>query len=358
MKVVYSVQVSLGKGFGYTAQQQVEALSNNLVLYKIITPEIIGNFSDDFEFDKKASELLSKVDIKEEQLAEKLKQASYMTELVGDIFIGWGNACLEQLKEAKSLGMKTIVNRASTHIEFQEKILVAEGLKLDPESVKRQLEEYELADKILVPCNFIKETFPEKLRYKVKIIPFGVDLEKFNYKPKNTTDKYIVLSVMNNPVRKGLKYLLSAWEQLKLVNAELRIIGCEPPVDYKIPSDVTFIRYVPDIIKEYQNASVFCLPSLEEGQALVISEAMACGTPVIITNHCGYNDIIMESSGYDGKEGEIIGIRNIKELMGNIYHYYIYRNELKEMGKEARKTIEKYPWSKFQYKFIKFLKEI
>jgi len=333
MRVSYSCQTPLGEGFAIIAKYQVKAIESYPYegLCQLITPEVFEQKLDDIEFDKKASQLLN--------------ENCYT-------FVGWSNACLEQLKRAKELGMKTILNRASTHIRNQEKILKEEGLQLDQKSIERQIKEYELADYIFVNSADIIESFKEyspELVDKIRVINNGVDLNKFKPDYSLKSDKFIVLTTMSNLTRKGFKYLLQAWINLNLENAELRVMGCFIP-NIK---NIKFLGWISeeDKIKEFQQASVFCLPSLEEGQALSVNEAMACGTPVIISDKCGFNQIL-------NKE-DIIPAKNVEILKDKILYYYKHREECLNKGKEARKLIEKIGgWERYKKEFLELLKKL
>ncbi|MHC5731280.1 MAG: glycosyltransferase family 4 protein, partial [Nostoc sp.] len=110
-------------------------------------------------------------------------------------------------------------------------------------------------------------------------------------------------------VRKGVHYLIKAWEELQLPQAELMLVGVnEFPETWlsQLPEGVNYIPSVPHttLNQYYSNANVFVFPSLVEGFGLVLLEAMACGIPVITTTHTAGPDIIT-----DGTEGFIVPIR-------------------------------------------------
>ena len=106
-----------------------------------------------------------------------------------DIVIGWSSQCRATLAAAKRLGMIAIVERGSTHIQWQHQELVNEaklsGLDVEvphPRSIEQELAEYESADYIAVPSSFVARTFiaagvPET---KLLINPYGVDLSLFS----------------------------------------------------------------------------------------------------------------------------------------------------------------------------------
>lgn len=58
-----------------------------------------------------------------------------------------------------------------------------------------------------------------------------------------------------------------------------------------------FILVAPnyDVLKFYQNASVFCLPSFREGYPNVIIEAMSCGLPILCSNVCENPYIVVDN---------------------------------------------------------------
>ena len=124
-----------------------------------------------------------------------------------------------------------------------------------------------------------------------------VDLKRFTPRstqaPKDNTFRLLYLA-FTTPL-KGLHYLLDAWEQAKLPNAELLIVGGFS----SMPSELrewyeSRIRKNPSIVlapgtdepeKYYWQSSAFVFPTLTEGFGKVTLEAMACGIPVITTEH-------------------------------------------------------------------------
>ena len=90
----------------------------------------------------------------------------------------------------------------------------------------------------------------------------------------------------------------------------------------------------------YSQASVFVLPSVEEGSALVSYEAMACGRPIIVTQNVG-------SVARDGIDGFVIPIRNVDALKEKILFFYEHPDKITEMGVNARKRAEQFSWQSY-----------
>ncbi len=75
----------------------------------------------------------------------------------------------------------------------------------------------------------------------------------------------------------------------------------------------------------YRGADIFVYPSLHEGSALAIGEALASGLPVITTANAG-------SVVRDGEEGYIVPIRDVEALMDRILTLYLDREPLGSPG--------------------------
>lgn len=275
-----------------------------------------------------------------------------------DIFHSW-NHPVKCLLKAKKLGAKTIIEGASAHYNVTNKIYLEEykkfGIKYKPMdrwTLKKIDNEIKNCDYIFVPSEFAEKSYIEQGINKNKLIkiPFGVDIKKF--KPKQKKDSiFRAIYVGRISLEKGIQYLLEAWSSLELKNAELLLCGRVMPnirkiVDkYKNNKTIKLLGHV-NPIKYYQNSDIFIFPSLQEGSALVTYEAMACGLPLITTSNSG-------SVAREGKDGFIIPIRNIKQLKEKIKYFYDNPNEIKRMGKNARKRAEKYTWEKYGERVVK-----
>lgn len=104
------------------------------------------------------------------------------------------------------------------------------------------------------------------------------------------------------------------------------------------------------LIKLYQNATIFVLPSYSEGLPTTLLEAMSCGIPVIATSIDGVLDVIEHD-----KNGILIPPRS-PEKMYQAITYLLDNDEIRsQMGYEARQIIEnKYNWENLSNIFIKY----
>ncbi len=97
-----------------------------------------------------------------------------------------------------------------------------------------------------------------------------------------------VLGVGTLEPRKNLQRLVDAW---RLLGSERRLVlaggagwGEQPGLD---DAGITLPGYVPDgaLPALYRGAAVYVYPSLFEGFGMPVLEAMASGTPVVVSNH-------------------------------------------------------------------------
>ncbi len=145
----------------------------------------------------------------------------------------------------------------------------------------------------------------ERYRDKIVVIPVGVDADRFKPIKGIKKNKNIVgfLSVLDEYHRyKGLDYLLRAIAQAKEKIPDIKLLvggsGALLP-EYKrmakelgIAQNVEFLGFVPEdrLVEFYNKLDVFVLPSTsreQEGFGIVAVEALACGTPVIVTDVVG-----------------------------------------------------------------------
>jgi len=279
-----------------------------------------------------------------------------------DILVGWSGFSRKCFIKAKKFNCIKILERGSSHIKFQHKILTDEykslGIKPNIPSgkmIKKEIEEYDLADFICVPSQYVKETFIKYGIKKDKIIkiPYGVDLKEFCVveSKKRKDNKFRIISTGSISVRKGSHYLLEAFKELSLPNSELIFVGSFDPDFKKIIkrySNIKNIRFIKkqkqELLKNFYNDSdIFVICSIEEGLAMVQAQAMACGLPVICTTNTGGSEIID-----DNINGYIIPIKDTQSLKDRIKKLYNDRRKLKQMSKSAyEKANNELSWEKY-----------
>ena len=219
--------------------------------------------------------------------------------------------------------------------------------------VKRVLKD---ADAVITAS---KATFKEVYRIvgkidRVHLIPNGVDTERFNpnldrsyirRKLKIGEDSVVVFALRSHAPRYGLEYLIRAVPMvIKKRHDVVFVIGGDGPLKKyheRLAADlgvkIIFTGKIPcsEVPYYYAMSDIVVVPSLQEAFGLVVSEAMACGKPVIGTNVGGIPDQII-----DGYNGFLIPPRNAKEIAEKILWLVENPEEAKRMGMNGRKVVE------------------
>ncbi|OGL42376.1 MAG: hypothetical protein A2161_19010, partial [Candidatus Schekmanbacteria bacterium RBG_13_48_7] len=318
-KVIFSIGAKLGAGgIGDTGYYIARELLRFNLLSKVICLE---NYKDDIP-----CELIDKVGFQKirEQIVRFLYKipllntnTSTLSYLFNDnlfdftaskkiqscsIFYGWNHHSLFSIRKAKKMGADIILEAPTSHICFMEDALKQEyekySVNLNPETRilrKKTIQELIETDIIITPSEFAKNTF---IQYgipseKLHVMPYGVDSAFFHPIPLQKDKVFRILFVGAYGLLKGLQYLLQACKELNLKNAELILCGWMKedmiPILKKYQNTYTSKGFLnKDSLRSlYQQSDVLVMPSLAEGSALAVYEAMACGIPVIVTPNSG-----------------------------------------------------------------------
>jgi starch synthase len=271
------------------------------------------------------------------------------------IFHACTGFCLTSLRAAKRHGAVTLVDIGTRHPRAWRQSAIEEchrfgvddqeGAAMLPEVLLRRMDrEFETCDHILVPSNVSRQSFAERgLEKKTIVVLTGVDSNFFSPPPPLEKPIFRVCFVGRVQMAKGVAYLLQAWKRLALPNAELVLVGEVRPAARSVlhsyaDSTVRFAGILPppEVAKIYAGSDLLAFPSVSEGLAEVVLEAMATGLPVVATDLSGANDCLE-----NGKEGIIVPARDVEAMADAILWCYQHRDESRAMGKAARARIER-----------------
>lgn len=171
---------------------------------------------------------------------------------------------------------------------------------------------YRFADYIVpnshTQTRFIAKHYPH-LQKKLRCITNFVDTEKFcPAQVKESNDPLQILTVARIMPQKNVINYIKAIKRLVcngIDNFTIKWVGqslgdlyyseCIQCVkDNKLEEYIEFIPQNSNVINYYQNADIFCLPSIYEGFPNVVCEAMSCGMPILCADVCD-NPIIVEN---------------------------------------------------------------
>jgi glycosyltransferase involved in cell wall biosynthesis len=285
------------------------------------------------------------------------------------------DGALATFKEAKKRGLVCIYDLPIAYFEKVRSLLKFEaerlpewaptlggGLSDSQEKLDRKAAEIELADIVIGPGKFVLESIPEWAKTKKQIMsPFGSpqSFEASNFRRADVETRPLrVLFVGSMGQRKGLGDLFNAIHLLNRSDVELVVLGSPilPIEFYKEQlSNFVFEKSRPhaDVLKLMQSCDVFCLPSIAEGRALVIQEAMSQGLPIIITPNTGGEDLVIE-----GNTGFLVPIRSPEKIAEKINWFAENRDQIPEMGMKARELAETLSWQKYGDRIVSGIKEL
>jgi glycosyltransferase involved in cell wall biosynthesis len=227
-----------------------------------------------------------------------------------DIIHAWPLGALETLKAAAHLGIPTVLERPNAHTGFAMEIVQKEcdrlGVALPPDhehahngkKLRKEEEEYSLATRLLCPSDFVVKTFLDKGFAKEQLVRhmYGYD-EKVYYpgrEPRESNRGLTMLFVGVCAVRKGLHYALEAWLRSPASKDGTFLIAGEflPAYQEKLASmlahpSIRVLGHRKDVPELMRKADILVLPTIEEGSALVTSEARGCGCVLLVSEAAG-----------------------------------------------------------------------
>lgn len=216
------------------------------------------------------------------------------------------------------------------------RLLIAEG----EATAQRKEQEYALADMIVANSTYVAGTFVTHgiAEQKIVAIPTGCPpLDSVGGRAGGGTGPLRFLYVGTLSLRKGVPYLLDAWRQVRPGgNAELWMVGSReiPLPTARMPEPG--VRYLGQLSKDalahvYREADVLVLPTVCEGMAHVVLEALSYGLPIITTLESGCADFITQ-----GENGWLIPSRNSEALGSALAEALTRRGQLAAMGRVSR----------------------
>ena len=284
-----------------------------------------------------------------------------------DLFHGWSGECARSLGQAKRRGVPSVIEIPTWHRHTGKqkpaRLTKSERERAETRGwaglknrllVPRQqvLEEYDLADLILVLSEKAEETFlaagvpAEKLFRHHR----GVDIERFTpaEKPPEIFRAIFVGALIQ---RKGVHHLLEVWHRLKLKDAELVLVGSlhdemRPWLDEFGGGNVRLAGFVSHVEELYRSAAVHIFPSSCEGSAKATYEAAACGLPQIVTRESG--DVVQ-----DGMNGIIIPPDDPDALAAAIERLHADRDLCARLGASGRERVaDNFTWEHFRARLL------
>lgn len=229
--------------------------------------------------------------------------------------------------------------------------------------MERHREELQLTDAFLVPSSFVRESLVRCGVDEARIftIPYGANVSDAVTRQTPAAGEPVrFLFVGGVNANKGVPLLLDAFTELPVGTATLTLTGRFDPNAWfvrqaRAMQGITLTGSVPHerMREAYAAADVFVLPSLTEGLSLAGVEAMACGLPIICTDHTGVNDYVRE-----GESGFVVPAGDVRALAEKLRWCIDHRDRLPEMGTAARAAVSGLTWEHYEQNAAKAITEI
>ena len=225
-----------------------------------------------------------------------------------------------------------------------------------------------------VESSYYYSSLPDLDTSKLIYIPNGLNIEEYCKLPEKGAFKkkysinendLVILSLGRIHEIKGLNILIEAYSNLVKFYDNIKLIIAGPDDGYlkklkelvenlNLSDQIIFTGplYEQEKIKAYVDADIFVLSSMYESFGNVVFEAIACGTPVIITDRCGVSDIVKNEAGFV--------IEYDPSQLFNALNVLLSDQELRErLGENGIKMVNDYfAWNKIAHSFENIYKNI
>lgn len=214
----------------------------------------------------------------------------------------------------------------------------------------------DISDIYLCPSQSVADDLAELPGFdpmRVRIVPYGTSgVVRVRPQP----ERGHVLFAGSGSVNKGLPYLAQAASLLRQQRSDVKIFvagDASPAVRERFETrDLTFLGHLDRhaMASAFSRADVFCLPSLSEGSATSVYEALAHGLPVVTTRASG-------SVVRDGVEGLIVPARDPGAIAGAITSIVCDRKRRDVMSVAAAAAADRYNEERCGSAFLDVVRE-
>ena len=156
---------------------------------------------------------------------------------------------------------------------------------------------------------------------RVVVLPASVDPARV--RATGQAPRYDVVTASQLISRKRLHELLRAAAVVRATHPGLRVaIAGRGPLDAELAAEaerlgiadaVDFLGFVEDVESVYADARIFALPSQREGLSIAMTEAMAAGVPVVVTDIGEARDVVVH-----GRNGFLFEVGDVEAMAAHI----------------------------------------
>lgn len=207
---------------------------------------------------------------------------------------------------------------------------------------------------------------------QVTMIPNGIDPEGFREDDDaafrrrfNLPDAPFILFLGRLAPIKGPDLLLDAFLGIAAAHPDIQLVYAGPDggmldslrtsvTDSDCANRVHFIGPVSgaDKSRALHAATLMAIPSRHEAMSIVVLEAGICGTPVLLTDRCGFNEVATKGGG-------LVVAANPPSLRAGLTNLLVQHDHLRTMGNALRNfTTENFLWDSIIKRYIALFEQL
>jgi glycosyltransferase involved in cell wall biosynthesis len=279
-----------------------------------------------------------------------------------DIIHTWPDAALETLRTARRLGIPTVLERPNAHTRYAYEAVNRESRRLGiilpagneyafkPKVLEKEEKEYELANFLLCPSDFVVQTFIDQRYPREKLLRHQYGYDERDYysdplRPPDANRGITMLFAGDCAVRKGVHLALEAWlnspahrDGKFLIAGKFLPAYAEKLAPMLAHPSVEVLGFRNDVPELMRKSDLFVLPSIEEGSALVTSDARGSGCVLLVSEAAGAICKHMEN-------GLVHPVGDVKMLTEHIKLLHDDRALLSRLRAASLHTVNEITWS-------------
>jgi len=278
-----------------------------------------------------------------------------------DIVHCWPLGSATTLEVARRMNVISFLERPNTHTEYAYATVDSECRRLgftlnnrnshrvNAHRLRREVTEYNLADRIACPSEFVATTFTDRGFSALKLArhQYGYDPSAFAIAVDSLDNDgpFTAAFVASCEPRKGLHFLVDAWFASGAAECgKLRIVGRFVPGYRELLGDalshpsISVEGFSTDVAQVLRESHVLVLPSIEEGSALVTYEARACGCALLVSDATG-------APCLDGVHGLVHRAGRVDELAEHLRLVLNNRGLLGRLREQSVRGATQLTWS-------------
>jgi glycosyltransferase involved in cell wall biosynthesis len=267
----------------------------------------------------------------------------------------WAGLSLDIFERFSAKGTKIILERINCHRATSRKIILSACEHWNeqvPETfsesqIAEENRKLALADAVFCPSPMVKKSMLDNgvAEEKLMSTSYGWAPERFPSigEPRQENAEPVFLFTGTLCIRKGVLLLLEAWKKAGIRGKLLLCGGVYSDIEaamerHKNTPNIEHIAYTKNIEAVYRKADAFVFPSLEEGGPMVTYEAMAHGSPPLVTA-MGAGAIVR-----DGVDGAVLPDFDVDAWAAAMTEFAENRQKRMELGQNAREQARRFTW--------------